>query len=83
MNDQNVEQLGHKIMTWTNTNKMLWKGWNGVKTGITPNAGPCLAATVNKSFAEKDYEFLVILGGCKSMEQRWEEVNELVEWALS
>lgn len=23
---------------------MLWKGWNGIKTGVTPNAGPCLAA---------------------------------------
>lgn len=24
---------------------MLWKGWSGLKTGVTPNAGPCLAAT--------------------------------------
>lgn len=33
-------------IVWQNTNKMLWEGWNGVKTGVTPNAGPCLAASV-------------------------------------
>lgn len=27
---------------------MLWKGWSGIKTGITPNAGPCLSASVKK-----------------------------------
>ena len=32
-------------MVWENTNKMLKEGWNGIKTGITPNAGPCLAAS--------------------------------------
>jgi D-alanyl-D-alanine carboxypeptidase len=26
---------------------MLWKGWNGIKTGVTPNAGPCLAASIS------------------------------------
>lgn len=30
---------------WENTNKMLWQGWDGIKTGVTPNAGPCLAAS--------------------------------------
>ena len=28
---------------WENTNKLLHKGFVGVKTGITPNAGPCLS----------------------------------------
>lgn len=31
---------------WENTNKMLGEGWSGIKTGITPNAGPCLAASL-------------------------------------
>ncbi len=30
---------------WENTNKLLSEGWSGIKTGITPNAGPCLAAS--------------------------------------
>jgi D-alanyl-D-alanine carboxypeptidase len=29
---------------WENTNRMLWRGgYDGLKTGITPTAGPCLA----------------------------------------
>ena len=52
--EQNIDtQQTTRIMSWKNTNKMLWKGWNGVKTGITPNAGPCLAATVNKTINGK------------------------------
>lgn len=29
---------------WENTHKLLWKGYKGIKTGITPHAGPCLAS---------------------------------------
>ena len=29
-------------MVWKNTNKLLWKGWTGVKTGTTETAGHCL-----------------------------------------
>ena len=36
------------VLKWENTNKMLWEGWTGIKTGITPNAGPCLAASCQK-----------------------------------
>lgn len=81
--EQNIEsQKTTKRVEWKNTNKMLWKGWNGIKTGITPNAGPCLAATVDKTIGGKEYEFLVILGACQSMDQRWDEVDELVNWAV-
>jgi D-alanyl-D-alanine carboxypeptidase len=47
--------------TWENTNKMLKEGWSGIKTGITPNAGPCLAASVTRCIGGQTYEFLVIL----------------------
>jgi D-alanyl-D-alanine carboxypeptidase len=36
------------ILSWENTNKLLWNGFSGVKTGITPNAGPCLSASMKK-----------------------------------
>lgn len=52
-----------RIVKWANTNKMLERGWNGLKTGVTPNAGPCLAATYEKD----DREILVIVAGCDSM----------------
>lgn len=32
-------------MIWVNTNKLLDKGYNGVKTGVTDNAGPCLSSS--------------------------------------
>jgi D-alanyl-D-alanine carboxypeptidase len=67
---------------WENTNKMLGSGWSGIKTGITPNAGPCLAACVDRYFAGKEYQFLVILLDSESMEARWEEAQNLVDWAI-
>jgi D-alanyl-D-alanine carboxypeptidase len=50
---------------------MLKEGWSGIKTGITPNAGPCLAASVVKSAKGQAYEFLVVLINSASMEARW------------
>lgn len=70
-------------LKWENTNKMLWQGWDGIKTGITPNAGPCLAASVTRNLSGRDYEFLVILINSQSMEARWKEVRDLVEWIVS
>lgn len=46
---------------------MLLQGWNGVKTGITPNAGPCLAASVQRNLKGRMYEFLVVLLNSESM----------------
>ena len=40
---------------WENTNKMLDEGWSGIKTGITPNAGPCLSASFAKTIKGRDY----------------------------
>lgn len=67
---------------WENTNKMLGTGWSGIKTGITPNAGPCLAASVFKYFGGREYHFLVILLDSESMDARWEETQNLVDWAI-
>ena len=52
---------------WENTNKMLGSGWSGIKTGVTPNAGPCLAASLYKCFSGKEYEFLAVLLDCGGM----------------
>lgn len=38
---------GH-MYNWENTNALLKEGFSGIKTGITPTAGPCLSASVNK-----------------------------------
>lgn len=62
-----------KELTWENTNKLLWmKGWTGIKTGVTPNAGPCLAALFeSKNKDERDRQYLVVIASCISMNQRW------------
>ncbi len=63
---------------WTNTNKLLWKGYNGVKTGITPNAGPCLATSIET----KGRLFIIILLRASSLDARWSETETLLAWAL-
>ena len=44
---------------YDNTNKLLEDGFDGIKTGITDTAGPCLAASYK--------EFIVIVLNSKSM----------------
>jgi serine-type D-Ala-D-Ala carboxypeptidase (penicillin-binding protein 5/6) len=65
---------------WENTNRMLGEGWSGIKTGITPNAGPCLAASCFKAIGGREYEYLIILLSSENMEARWSEVRRLMAW---
>lgn len=60
---------------WINTNKLLSKGYVGIKTGITNTAGPCLAAYISK----KKRSYLVILLNSRSMDARWVEVMKIVD----
>ena len=62
---------------------MLPEGWSGIKTGWTPNAGPCLTASVIRNIGGREYEFLVVLLSSESMDARWREVRELVDWAVN
>jgi serine-type D-Ala-D-Ala carboxypeptidase (penicillin-binding protein 5/6) len=67
-----------KTFKWTNTNKMLdYDGYNGIKTGVTPAAGPCLASCYEKA----DLHIITILISSRSMEHRWVETKRLVKWA--
>ncbi len=66
-----------KHFHWTNTHKLLWEGYSGIKTGVTPHAGPCLAS----SYEAQGANFIVILLNSKSMEARWGETQALVKWA--
>lgn len=55
-----------------NTNKLLEDGFEGIKTGITETAGPCLAACYK--------DLIVVVLNSKSMGERWIEVKKLVKW---
>ena len=67
-----------RTWTWENTNKLLQYGFDGVKTGITDAAGPCLCASVRKG-AQR---LVITVLGARSMEERWIEVPRLAKWAF-
>lgn len=67
-----------KEVVWENTNQLLSKGFEGVKTGITNNAGPCLCASIRR----QDSHLIITVLNSKSMNHRWVEVPKLAEWAF-
>ena len=61
-----------------NTNLLLEsEGFIGMKTGITPTAGPCLTVAYSKD----GIEIVLTLLNSKNLEYRWEEAKRLVMWA--
>lgn len=67
-----------RTITWENTNKLLHQGFDGVKTGITDAAGPCLCASVRKG-AQR---IIITVLSARSMEERWVEVPRLAKWVF-
>jgi len=67
-----------RLMVWTNTNKLLGKGFSGMKTGVTPNAGPCLSSLLRKDKAA----VIVTVLNCKSLDHRFLETEKLAHWAI-
>ena len=68
-----------KISMWENTNKLLDDGWNGVKTGVTTAAGPCLSASYTDSL---NNQYVIVLLCSNSMDHRWTEAAKLVKWVI-
>ena len=63
-------------VVWENTNKLLRRpGFEGVKTGVTVTAGPCLASL----YTVKDRTFIIILLRTSKMSRRFKETR----WILS
>ena len=71
---------------WDNTNTLLKEtelsslvpgGFNGIKTGITPTAGPCLSVSHPTS------GLIITVLGRKSLEARFVEVVRVTQWALA
>ena len=76
---QSWTQAPYRKMKWSNTNRLLDMGWEGVKTGITMTAGPCLCASTRR----QGTLLIVTVLGSKSMDRRWVEVPKLGKWALA
>ena len=66
---------------------MLWQNdpatgiFSGIKTGVTPTAGPCLAVCFKSRCGI--YDFIVVVMNCKTREARFIEIPKLVRWAVN
>lgn len=67
-----------KMFMWFNTNKLLAKGFNGLKTGITQAAGPCLVS----SYRDGQIGLILVVLACKSPDHRWHEIMRMKDWAV-
>lgn len=68
-----------KTYKWYNTHAMLGqRGINGIKTGITPVAGPCLCTSISLD----GIDLVVVIISTKSMDIRWPETWKLANWAM-
>ncbi|CAK62493.1 unnamed protein product (macronuclear) [Paramecium tetraurelia] len=62
---------------WFNTNQLLhFENYSGIKTGITPNAGACLAVSYESLLGS----IIVVLIGAKDQKRRFEETDKLINW---
>lgn len=68
-----------KPFKWKNSNKLLKKGFNGIKTGITPAAGPCMAT----SFCKENIHLIVIVLDCKNVQNRCDDSVKLTFWGYN
>jgi D-alanyl-D-alanine carboxypeptidase (penicillin-binding protein 5/6) len=68
-----------RTQTWKNTNQLLDLnlGYDGVKTGVTEQAGHCLVA----SGRHNDDHLLVVVLGCDSDAGRFADARNLFRWA--
>lgn len=79
-NAQVIDSQGNtRTLTWRNTNKLLEKGFLGLKTGTTPNAGLCLSSVLKQG----NSGVIVTLLNAKSEDHRWSESEKLARWALN
>lgn len=67
-----------RVKTWQNTNQLLSRGYEGVKTGVTDIAGPCLCA----SWTRNSQRLIITVLHSRSMDARWEDVEQILAWAL-
>ena len=67
--------IGAKDYKWINTNKLLSKGFVGIKTGVTQTAGPWLATYLKW----KKRAYIVVLLNWSSLDQRWIDTYKVIE----
>lgn len=63
-------------MFWENTNRLLYRGFSGIKTGITNKAGPCVV----EQYQDERINVIIVLLNCRSMDERWCDAVKIVNW---
>lgn len=58
------------------------KGYDGLKTGITDTAGPCLTTSYRTTRKEGKVHLITVLLNSKSLEHRWTDTKNIVKWTL-
>ena len=74
------------IYKWKNTNFLLWNEdgvgtYSGIKTGVTPTAGPCLSVCFKSKCGQ--FDFIVVVMNCATREARFVEIPKLINWAMA
>ena len=75
----NTTMLDGRVLArvWNNTNKLLGSyGYDGIKTGITPTAGGCLASR----FWRGDRQFIIVTLGSNCESTRFTDTTSLMRW---
>lgn len=75
----NNKKIICKHVLWTNTNKLLERNSIvcGIKTGITPKAGGCLATYFK--YDEGNYGFIIVLGS-NSTQARFKDTQTILDF---
>jgi D-alanyl-D-alanine carboxypeptidase len=63
-------------VVWNNTNKLLESGFDGIKTGTTNKAGPCLCARM----ISLERPFIITVLNSLTSEDRWKDTLALADW---
>ncbi|CAD8081291.1 unnamed protein product [Paramecium sonneborni] len=72
-----IDKQGNtKEILWENTNKLLEQGFEGVKTGQTKEAGPCVV----EYYQDLNNSYIIVLLKCKSINDRWDDAIRLLNW---
>ena len=77
--DDRLPDGGTRTAKWDNTNKLLAldSSYDGIKTGMTNQAGNCLVASGHRG---GDHLFVVVLG-CSTEDSRFDDAQKLFRWA--
>lgn len=70
------ETDGTREVAWENTNILLGTHFDGVKTGTTGKAGPCLCVSIKNEACP----YIVTVLNSQSSDDRWKDTKVLADW---